>query len=239
MSSRCIAMWSGPRNISTAMMRAWENRSDTVVVDEPFYAHFLDKTGIDHPMRDDIVAEGETDWQTIVSRLVAKPATGLFYQKHITTHWLEDFKTDWLAELSHVFLIRDPEPVAASYAVKRNSVTASDLGYSQQSALFRVITEMKGKTPTVIDSKRFLQNPESQLKTLCEALGIAFEKNMLSWPQGARESDGIWGAHWYDAVNQSTGFKPPRTTHAELTDIQQDIANKCRPYYEELLDVAI
>ena len=239
MSSRCIAMWSGPRNISTAMMRAWENRSDTVVVDEPFYAHFLDKTGIDHPMRDDIVAEGETDWQTIVSRLVAKPASGLFYQKHITTHWLEDFKTDWLAELSHVFLIRDPEPVAASYAVKRNSVTASDLGYSQQSALFRVITEMKGKTPTVIDSKRFLQNPESQLKTLCEALGIAFEKNMLSWPQGARESDGIWGAHWYDAVNQSTGFKPPRTTHAELTDIQQDIANKCRPYYEELLDVAI
>lgn len=239
MSSRCIAMWSGPRNISTAMMRAWENRSDTVVVDEPFYAHFLDKTGIDHPMRDDIVAEGETDWQTIVSRLVAKPATGLFYQKHITTHWLEDFKTDWLAELSHVFLIRDPEPVAASYAVKRNSVTASDLGYSQQSALFRVITEMKGKTPTVIDSKRFLQNPESQLKTLCEVLGIAFEKNMLSWPQGARESDGIWGAHWYDAVNQSTGFKPPRTTHAELTDIQQDIANKCRPYYEELLDVAI
>ena len=178
MSGRCIAMWSGPRNISTAMMRAWENRSDTVVVDEPFYAHFLDKTGIDHPMRDDIVAEGETDWMKIVSRLVEKPATGLFYQKHITTHWLEHFTTDWLVDLSHVFLIRDPEPVAASYAVKRNNATASDLGYSQQAQLFRAISQMQGKTPPVIDSKRFLQNPEPQLKTLCDILGIPFEINM-------------------------------------------------------------
>lgn len=239
MSGRCICMWSGPRNISTAMMRAWENRSDTVVVDEPFYAHFLNETGIDHPMRDEIVATGETDWMKVVAQLTTKPASGLFYQKHITTHWLSHYSTEWLAELSHVFLIRDPEPVAASYAVKRKSVTASDLGYSQQSELFQVITDMQGKAPLVIDSKRFLQNPQHQLETLCQSLNIPFEKAMLSWPTGARESDGLWGTHWYDAVNQSSGFKPARTSHAELSAVQQDIAAECRPHYEELLSVAI
>lgn len=239
MSGRCLAMWSGPRNISTAMMRAWENRSDTVVVDEPFYAHFLDHTGIDHPMRDEIVAKGETDWKKVVSKLSQKPESGLFYQKHITTHWLKHISTDWLVELEHVFLIRDPEPVAASYAVKRHCITASDLGYSQQTDLFRTITKMQGSAPLVLDSKRFLQDPESQLQRICEKLNIPFEANMLSWPIGARDSDGLWGAHWYDAVNQSTGFKPARTSHNELTEIQKSIALECRPYYEELLEFAI
>ncbi len=239
MSGRCIAMWSGPRNISTAMMRAWENRSDTLVVDEPFYAHFLEHTGLDHPMRDDIIAHGETDWEKVVDSISQPPESGLFYQKHITTHWLSHFSTQWLKSVDHVFLIRDPEPVAASYAVKRENLTASDLGYSQQSQLFRLISEMQGAAPLVIDSKRFLQNPEIQLQTLCNSLGIAFEASMLSWPIGARNSDGVWGSHWYDAVNQSTGFKPARTTISTLTDDQQTIASACRPYYEELLSVAI
>ncbi len=236
---RCLAMWSGPRNISTAMLRAWENRSDTVVVDEPFYAHFLHNTGIDHPMRDEVIACGETDWRVVIDSLVKKPKHGLFYQKHITTHWLEHYSVDWLDALEHVFLIREPAPVVASYSVKRSELTAADLGYTQQAALFDLISSRSGAQPTVIDSRRFLENPEAQLKQLCSHLQLAFEPAMLSWPTGARSSDGIWGQHWYDSVNRSSGFAPPRRSVSELNDRQQRIADSCQPYYDALRKFAI
>lgn len=239
MTGRCIAMWSGPRNISTAMMRAWENRDDTTVVDEPFYAHFLQSTGLDHPMRDQVIDSGETDWQRVVEKLVQAPDTGIFYQKHIATHWLEHFSTDWLDALEHVFLIREPEPVVASYAVKREGLTASDLGYSQQARLFGLLTKRKGSPPAVLDSKSFLANPEAQLRSLCKQLDVDFQPNMLSWPVGARDSDGIWGQHWYDAVNRSTGFAAARLSVPELDEQQSAIADSCRPDYELLRAHAI
>jgi len=239
MSGRCIAMWSGPRNISTAMLRAWENRDDTVVVDEPFYANYLQTTELDHPMREAVIADGETDWKTIVRSLIEPPDSGIFYQKHIATHWLPHFTTDWLDSLDHVFLIREPEPVVASYSIKRDGLTASDLGYEQQDFLFKLIHERSGTRPAVIDSKRFLLDPETQLRTLCTCLGIAFDEKMLSWPAGARDSDGVWGQHWYDAVNCSTGFAPARSKNLVLNDDQLTIADTCRPYYERLLEYAI
>lgn len=239
MSGRCIAMWSGPRNISTAMMRAWENRSDTVVVDEPFYAHFLSHTGLDHPMREQIIRSGDTDWRSVVERISRKPESGIFYQKHISTHWMEHFSTDWLPELDHVFLIREPEPVVASYAVKRGQLTASDLGYSQQAALFDEISRQQGKRPMVIDSKRFLEDPSSQLQHVCEGLQIPFDTHMLRWPTGARASDGVWGSHWYDAVNRSTGFGPRRSDAPVLDEQQTRIADTCRPYYQAMEEYAI
>jgi len=232
-------MWSGPRNISTAMMRSWENRSDTEVVDEPFYAHFLNHTGLEHPMFETIIANGEIDAQKVVKCLSRKPQAGLFYQKHITTHWLEHYPTDWLSNLDHVFLIREPESVAASYAVKRGDLNASDLGYEQQIKLFQIIQQYKGAPPLVIDSKRFLNDPESHLRAICKALNISFEAAMLQWPMGSRLSDGIWGSHWYDAVNQSTGFNRPRKKVLTLNEEQQLIASNCRPYYEELLAFAL
>lgn len=237
---RCLAMWSGPRNLSTAMMRAWENRADTHVVDEPFYAHFLASTGIDHPMADEIIAAGDTDWRRVVKTLIDRPASGIFYQKHITTHWLDHFSIDWLDALDHVFLIRAPEPVVASYIAKRGTATAVDLGYSQQGALFDAISEQRGEAPPVIDSQRFLDNPETQLRTLCERLDIAFDSAMLSWSAGARASDGVWGAHWYDAVNRSTGFGPPReVASVSLTPAQERTVATCRPYYEALAKYAL
>jgi hypothetical protein len=239
MTGRCIAMWSGPRNISTAMMRAWENRDDTVVVDEPFYAHFLHVTGLDHPMREQVIASGETDWRAVVESLVKKPTAGIFYQKHIATHWLDHFSVEWLDELDHAFLIREPEPVVASYAVKRDSLTASDLGYAQQAALFDLVSSRSGKRPAVIDSKRFLTDPEAQLRALCRHLNVEFTDRMLSWPAGARDSDGIWGQHWYDAVNRSTGFAPPRASAPVLDAQQQRVADTCRPYYDALSRFAI
>lgn len=239
MSGQCIAMWSGPRNISTAMMRAWENRSDTTVIDEPFYAHFLSHTGLDHPMRDDIINSGTTDWRAVVDNISQTPAEGIIYQKHISTHWLEHFSTDWLDKLDHVFLIRKPEPVVASYAVKRDGLTASDLGYSQQAALFDLISSRRESRPMVIDSQRFLADPEVQLRQVCEGLGIDFDESMLCWPTGARESDGVWGAHWYDAVNQSTEFAPPRKNVPVLDDRQMRVADICRPFYEAMQKFAI
>lgn len=239
MTGRCIAMWSGPRNISTAMMRAWENRIDTHVVDEPFYAHFLLHTGLDHPMRDAVINSGETDWRAVTDSLSNLPDEGIFYQKHISTHWLEHFSTEWLSMLDHVFLIREPAAVVASYAVKRQGLTPSDLGYSQQAALFDLIKSQRGQAPMVIDSQRFLEEPASQLMQVCDVLNINFDENMLSWPAGSRDSDGVWGAHWYDAVNQSTGFSPPRRSEVSLDTQQQRVADICKPYYQAMVEHAI
>jgi len=233
-------MWSGPRNISTAMMRAWENREDTQVVDEPFYAHFLHATGLDHPMAEAIVAAGETDWRAVVERLIVPPETGVLYQKHITTHWLEHVDTGWLDALEHVFLIREPEPVVASYLAKRGTATASDLGYARQAALFDHVGTSRGDPPPVIDSARFLADPEGQLRTLCARLDLPFDPAMLAWPPGSRASDGLWGAHWYDAVNRSNGFAPPRETpDVVLPDAGRRTADACRPHYEALARHAI
>ena len=239
-AGRCIAMWSGPRNISTAMMRAWENRADTTVVDEPFYAHFLDATGLDHPMADEVIAAGDTDWRRVAEGLATRPASGLFYQKHITTHWLPHFGIDWLDALDHVFLIREPEPVVASYLAKRGGATASDLGYAQQAALFDAIGERRGVPPPVIDGTRFLADPESQLRTLCERLDVPFDAAMLAWPPGPRASDGVWAAHWYEAVRRSRGFEPPRDPLEVTLDASaRRLAETCRPYYEALVRYAL
>jgi len=234
MSGQCIAMWSGPRNISTAMMRSWENRSDTAVIDEPFYAHFLKETGIDHPMADEVIATGNTGFKAIIEKLRQAPASGIFYQKHITTHWMEYFPVDWLADIKHVFLIREPSRVVASYAVKRQGLTAFDLGYAQQAALFDIISQQDGATPPVIDSARFLEDPKSQLQAVCAHLEIDFEDDMLQWPAGKRDSDGLWGAHWYDAVVTSTGFGPANSKPLNLSDDQQQVVDLCQPFYESM-----
>ena len=231
-------MWSGPRNISTAMMRAWENRPDTQVIDEPFYAHFLQHTGLDHPMCSEVISHGETDWRAVVEQISTPPQSGLFYQKHITAHWLDHLSVDWLDKLSHVFLIREPEPVVASYAIKRDALTTGDVGYAQQAALFDHISSHHGQ-PVLIDSKRFLADPAAQLKSVCHALDVTFFDSMLSWPAGPRDTDGIWGSHWYDAVNRSTGFGPARNSTATLDKSQQRVADICRPYYESMLRYAI
>jgi hypothetical protein len=239
MTGRCIAMWSGPRNISTAMMRAWENRTDTAVIDEPFYAHFLETTGIDHPMSDQIITGGETDWRKVAELLTQTPEQGIFYQKHISTHWMQHFSCEWLDGIEHVFLIREPEPVVASYANKRLNLTVSDLGYSQQAELFDLIFIRTGRHPPVIDSRRFLESPEMQLRKLCERLGIEFQANMLHWPAGSRLTDGIWESHWYDAVRKSTGFGPVNNKPISLDDEQTHIAQMCRPHYDALACFAL
>jgi len=230
-------MWSGPRNISTAMMRAFENRSDCVVADEPLYGAWLTATGEPHPMAEDVISTMDCDWRSVVSDLTGPIPNGaaIWYQKHMTHHLLDEMiQPDWLRRLNHVFLIRDPAAVVASYLAKRDSVTAEDIGIPQQARLFDTITELTGSHPPVIDSGEFLREPESHLRLLCETLAVPFNADMLSWPPGPRDSDGVWASHWYGSVWSSTGFSPPPPHPPTLTGQTLEVAESCRNRYQRL-----
>ncbi|MFY9512010.1 MAG: HAD family hydrolase [Rubrivivax sp.] len=233
-----IAAWSGPRNISTAMMRSWDNRGDCAVSDEPLYAHYLQATQLDHPGRDEVIAAGDTDWRRVVAALSTGPAPEgrpLWYQKHMTHHLLPGMDADWVHGLANVFLIRDPALVVASYLKSRATVVAEDIGLLQQATLFDAVAQRLGHAPPVIDAERFLRDPRAQLQGLCSVLGIAFSEHMLSWPAGPRASDGVWAPHWYTAVWQSTGFEPWRERRVNLAGEAARAADACRPAYEALL----
>ena len=231
-----IAMWSGPRNISTAMMRAWENRNDCVVWDEPLYDYYLDATALPHPGADEIIAAQGTDWKAIVGRCSGDiPGDKyIYYQKHMTLHLLPEIDRGWMASLTNCFLIRQPEAVIASYAAVRSDATLEDIGFIQQAELFDHVCEMSGEIPIVIDSRDFLLDPQGMLKTLCTTLQIDFDSAMLHWCKGPRESDGVWAKHWYDSVWKSTGFAPYREPSLQLTGREQEIAERARPYYQHL-----
>lgn len=231
-----LACWSGPRNISTAMMRAWENRPDTAVVDEPLYAHYLAHTGADHPGRDEVIAAGETDWRRVVAMLTGPIPDGraLFYQKHMTHHLLPHVDDGWFGKVVHAFLIRDPREVLLSYLRSRPTVTAEDIGVPQQQRIFERVRALTGAEPLVIDGGEFLKDPEGQLRAWCAALGIDFTPRMLAWPAGPRRSDGVWAPHWYDAVLKSTGFEPWRERDRAVPDEHRAIVEECQPLYEAL-----
>lgn len=236
-----IAAWSGPRNISTAMMRAWENRPDCEVVDEPLYAHYLQATGIDHPGRDAVIASGDTDWQRVVNTLCGPPPSGrpIWYQKHMSHHLLPGMDSGWMSGLINLFLIRDPALVVASYVKSRDSVSPADIGLVQQAQLFDAVADRVGRAPPVIDAERFLRAPEAQLRTLCTLLGIPYSSRMLHWPAGPRASDGVWAPHWYAAVQRSTGFEAWRDKRVPLPPDQAAVAAACQPAYQRLLAYAI
>lgn len=231
-----LAMWSGPRNISTAMMRAWENRADCAVIDEPFYAHYLLRTGVDHPGRAQVLAAQDTDAAAVAAMLCGPIPDGkaIWYQKHMTQHMLTDMPLDWLDRLTHCFLIREPERVAASFTIQRPDAAVWELGFEQQARLFDHVCDRLGQTPPVIDAKDVLADPRGTLGALCARLGIDFSERMLHWPAGPRASDGVWAPHWYAAVERSTGFAPPTDAEPALTPFQRELADACRPHYERL-----
>lgn len=231
-----LAMWSGPRNISTAMMRSWENREDTIVVDEPFYAHYLLATGVNHPGRGEVIGSQPNDWQ-----MVAKTLTGpiperksIWYQKHMTQHVLPEMGLDWLDGLNNCFLIRRPELVVASFTRTRPDAAVWELGYEQQSRIFEHVSQRLGKAPLVLDAEDVLKDPKVMLGAFCAKLSIPFSERMLHWPAGPRASDGVWAPHWYAAVERSTGFEPYEAKHPKLSPFQAELAGRCRPHYDRI-----
>ena len=227
--TKIIAMWSGPRNLSTAMMRSFAQRADTKVWDEPFYAAYLRSTGIDHPMREAIIAEGIARYEDVIDACLERAIDrSVFYQKHMTQHMIDGVDLSWIDGVTNAFLIRAPERVLASYAAKRAEVCAADLGYAIQRRMFDRIAEKTGRPPIVIDSNDVRASPKIALTRLCDGLGIAFDPAMLGWPAGPSKDDGIWAKHWYDAIWKSTGFAPPETALPEIAD-------HLRPIVEEVL----
>lgn len=233
-----IAMWSGPRNVSTAMMRSWGNRADTSVVDEPFYAFYLQRTGREHPGAPAIIASGQTDWRAVVEQLTRGVPPGraasIIYQKQMTHHLLPEVDRRWLGSVTNCFLIRDPQDVITSY-IKRNGEPAlEDLGFVQQTAIFDWVRDQSDATPPVIDAKDVLQNPERTLRLLCQAVGVEFDPAMLSWPPGPRETDGAWAKYWYDEVVKSTSFQPYQSKNEPVPERLRAVHDRCRECYDRL-----
>lgn len=231
-----IAMWSGPRNISTAMMRAWGNRPDTFVIDEPFYAYYLKATGKRHPDADEVIAAGEIDWRKVVAQLTGPIPKGgqIFFQKHMTHHLLPEIEREWLGTMTNCFLIRDPREVIASYIKKHEDPALEDLGFTQQAEIFDFVRDRANSVPPVVDAKDVLGDPERMLRLLCDAAGVKLSKSMLSWPPGLRDTDGIWAKHWYTEVANTTSFQPYRQTLHEVPERFHEIYERCRECYERL-----
>lgn len=231
-----IAMWSGPRNVSTAMMRSWGNRPDTKVVDEPFYAYYLKSTGYAHPMADEVMGSQSTEWEDVVLELTrgGMENGGIFYQKHMTHHILKEIPRDWLSELTHVFLIRDPREMLVSLDEKTPKPKLEDTGYPQQSEIHEWVKINTDQNCPVIDSKDLLENPRGMLSRLCDVLEIPFYEDMLSWPAGRRTTDGVWAPHWYGNVEKSTGFEPYRAKNRELPAHLAELDAQCQHFYQKL-----
>lgn len=225
-----VAMWSGPRNISTAMMRSWENRPDCLVVDEPFYAAYLARTGIEHPGRAEVLGSQPNDPDAVIRSLSAEVDAAVHYAKQMTHHLADDLDLAWVDGFRNVLLIRDPDEVVASYVRSREACEPADIGLLQQERLLAALAV----PPPVIDAGDFLRDPETHLRWLCDWLGVDFTDRMLHWPAGRRESDGVWAVHWYAAVERSTGFEPWRPRQVELSPHDAAVAEACRPAYDAL-----
>ncbi len=229
-------MWSGPRNISTALMRSFGSRADTLVCDEPLYAHYLAQTGLPHPVAQAIQEQHETDWRRVVAWLTGPLPAGkrVFYQKHMAHHLLEEIERDWLDALTHVFLIRDPRRMLPSLDTVVPNPRLVDTGLPQQVELFEHVADTSGSPPPVVDSAELLQDPEGVLRALCPRIGLAFEPAMLAWAPGPRDTDGCWGEHWYANTWASTGFAPWKPDTRPLPEHLSTLLDECTPLYERL-----
>lgn len=229
-------MWSGPRNISTALMRAWGSRNDTTVWDEPLYAHYLAETGRNHPGRKRVIAHHETDLECLIDRMTGPVPNGksFFYQKHMAHHLLPEMPWAWTQELRNAFLIRDPREMLPSLAEFLPNPTLRDTGLKQQWRLFKQIRRATGTIPPVIDARDVLKNPPALLCALCDALDVPFRPSMLSWEPGLRDTDGIWADEWYDTVRQTTGFQPYTPKEPSVPDALTDLLDTCQRYYHRL-----
>lgn len=239
MTEKRIAMWSGPRNISTALMRSWGNRSDTHVCDEPFYAHYLLATShTDHPGYSETVCKHETHWPAVIDQLLGPIPGGknIYYQKQMAHHLLPGMDVDWIDSLTNCFLIREPREVLLSLVEFLPAPTAEDTGLPQQTRLFNQVVERTGVEPPVIVARDLLENPPAMLKALCEQVDVPFTEEMLNWPRGPRSTDGAWAPYWYGKVYETTGFEHFRESTGTLASQILPVLDEIQPLYDRLYE---
>lgn len=231
-----IAGWSGPRNLSTAMMRSFSSRADTAVWDEPFYGAYLKATGSNHPLKDATMAAWGTDFATISGQCIGPIPDNrpVFYQKHMTHHMLHPLETDWLNQLTHMFMIRHPARVIASYHAKLENPALADLGFVRQTEIFEQVINETGQKPAILDTDDLLSAPQPMLEKLCQTIGLAFDPAMLEWPAGRHPADGPWSDHWYGSVWRSTGFAPPKPLDPHILRDHAALIDQAMPYYEKM-----
>ncbi|MEO0413754.1 MAG: HAD family hydrolase [Verrucomicrobiota bacterium] len=236
-----IAVWSGPRNLSTALMRSFASRGDCAVVDEPFYAAYLAASGADHPMRSEVLAS-QANCAAEVARqcLDGEVAQPIQYQKHMTQHMLPEFDQRFISQLTNVFLIREPERVVASFADRMGSFTREEIGFRQQAEIFHRVVDETGEIPAVVDARDVRADPAGVLQKLCQRLGIDFSTQMLSWEAGIHPDYGVWASHWYGSALRSTGFAPPdESPYPSLSGESAEIAEWARGYYDQLAEYRV
>lgn len=230
-----IGMWSGPRNLSTALMRSWESRRDTIVHDEPFYASYLDRTGIDHPIRQETIAVGTIDPNEVIAELLRElPDSTIYYQKHMAHHLPPGLMLDWILQLRNCILIRDPNQMLSSLLKRIPGARLEDTGLPQQHMLLDFLTEQLEERPPIVDSRDILENPEGMLRAICYRLGVRFDPAQLSWKAGIRNTDGPWARHWYGSVISSTGFGPYVEKEIQIPVEKLDLLEQCIDLYEPL-----
>jgi len=229
-------MWSGPRNISTAMMRSWGSRSDTFVIDEPYYAYYLSQNDLEHPGRDEVISEGELDSDKVSQGLVndTKDSCSIYYQKHITHHLLDSIDREWMKSVINFFLIRDPKDMIISYSKVHPNLNMHLLGLEEQNEIFEYVKNITGEIPPIVDAKDVLLNPRNILSKLCGNIGITFSEEMLSWSRGPRDTDGNWGKYWYKNVMNSTGFNEYKSKKEDVPKEYEQLYQKCYILYKKL-----
>ena len=235
-----LAVWSGPRNISTALMYSFGNRDDFEIIDEPFYGNYLIETGLDHPMREEIILSQPENVTDVIDNLTKdRSIIGKnLYQKHMTHHMVRSVPRGWLDQVKHVFLLRHPARVISSFAKKYNRISEKDIGFRKQVELFLEITE-RGLNPIVVNSEDIRKRPEETLTKLCDRNNLGFQKSMLSWSKGGHIKDGVCASHWYGSAHKSTGFSGPEDTLPNLKGRNANLAEASMPFYSSLLKFAI
>lgn len=234
-----ICLWSGPRNVSTALMYSFAQNRDVVVIDEPLYGHYLRVTGAEHPGRDDVIAAMNCDGDAVMRELLVRQAENpepRLFIKHMAHH-LVDLDLGFLRETCNIFLIRDPRDMLPSLSIQLPEPCLADTGLRRQWEIFSSLLDA-GQEPAVLDSRELLSDPQHVLSTLCRHVGVTFTPAMLSWEAGPRPEDGVWAPHWYDAVHRSTGFAPYRAK-TEFPDWLRPLLDECEPWYEKLFEHAI
>ena len=234
-----INLLSGPRNISTALMYSFAQRTDTKVFDEPLYAYYLKNSNAKsfHPGAEEILKSLENKGEKVVQMMLSEESADVLFFKNMTHHLLK-LDRSFLSKMINVFLTRHPKEMIASFAKVIPNPTIDDIGYARHTELLGYFETLNIK-PIVIDSKRILLNPEKVLSQLCDLIGIPFDRKMLSWEAKPRSEDGVWAKYWYNSVHQSTKFSKYNPNINPFPEHLKPLLEECLPHYNRLIEYSI